>query len=75
MIIATINNNRLFVQFSKLITDGTIQIRNESDFENKRKIQNSDFEMFDFPINSNQISVKVEIDGNTTKKILKINQR
>ncbi len=75
MIIATINNNRLFVQFSKLITDGTIQIRNESDFENNRKIQNSDFEMFDFPINSNQISVKVEIDGNTTKKILKINQR
>jgi len=75
MIIATINNNRLFVQFSKLITDGTIQIRNESDFENNRKIQNSDFEIFDFPINSNQISVKVEIDGNTTKKILKINQR
>ncbi len=71
MIIATINNNKLFIKFDSLVKDGVIHITDNKNFKSDQNIENSDFEVMDLSINCEKIHIQIEI-GKTiiTKTII-----
>ena len=68
MIIAAINNNKLFVQFDKIVKTGWIHIRDEFDFDMKKELVKTEFEIMEIPKTSPIIFLDVKIEGEKTIK-------
>ncbi|OQX77756.1 MAG: hypothetical protein B6D61_06680 [Bacteroidetes bacterium 4484_249] len=69
MIITTIRNNKLFIQFDRLVKNGLIQINGENGFETQRQFKDSEFEVFELPYNIKTIHLNIAIDDE--KSIIK----
>ena len=69
MIITTINNNKLFIQFDRIVKTGLIHIFDDAKYEKKRKVANSEFEVIDLPKTIDKIHLEINIDNE--KKIMK----
>ena len=72
MVITTINNNKLFIQFDSMIADGLISVSNNNDFIRSIAIVNSNFEAIDLPSESDRIFVKIEIGEKTITKTINL---
>jgi len=69
MIITTINNNKLFIQFDRIVKTGQIYIFDDAKYEKKRDIVNTEFEVIDLPKTIDKIHLEIETDNE--KKIMK----
>jgi len=72
MIITTINNCKLFIQFDRIVKTGLIHIFDDSKYEKTRKVANSEFEVIDLPKTIDKIHLEINID-NENKIIKTIN--
>jgi hypothetical protein len=72
MIITTINNCKLFIQFDRIVKTGLIYIFDDAKYEKKRNIANSEFEVIDLPKTIDKIHLEINIE-NENKIIKTIN--
>ena len=72
MVITTINNNKLFVQFDNLVKIGAIHVMNNRNFESVQNIRDSDFEVMDLSSNSDKIYIQIEIDKEKISKTINL---
>ena len=63
MIITTINNNKLYIQFDKLVKTGMIEISDTNTFKKRLSIQNSEFEIIDITKSIGKLSIRINIDN------------
>ena len=63
MIITTVRNNKLFIQFDRLVKNGLILINGENEFEAQRHVKDSEFEVFELPDNIETIHLNIDIDN------------
>lgn len=73
MIITTINNNKLFIQFDRLVTKGMIHITDNKNFKSDQKIRNSDFEIMDLPESINKVHIHIVADKTKIFKTINLN--
>jgi hypothetical protein len=69
MIITTTNNNKIFIQFDRLVKNGLISLNDDSGFEMERDIMDTEFEVFELPENIK--TVHLEIYMNNEKIFMK----
>jgi hypothetical protein len=75
MIITTIKNNKLFIKFDSLVTEGVIYLVDNQNFKTEQNIKNSDFEVMDLPAKAEKINIQIEIgEQKITKTIILRNQ-
>ncbi len=72
MVITTINNNKLFIQFDSMIANGLISVSDNNDFTRSIAIVNSNFEAIDLPSVSDKIFITIETDGKTVTKTINL---
>jgi len=69
MIITFIKNNKLFIQFDKLVNNGMLTITDDKQYLVHQQIDNSEFEIIDLP-DEPLVKINIQIDiGN--KRIFK----
>ncbi|RLD62435.1 MAG: hypothetical protein DRJ05_00425 [Bacteroidetes bacterium] len=69
MVITTINNNKLFIQFDRLVKNGLVHIYDDKGFEKDKDINNSEFEVVDLPEAIEKIHLEINFDDEN--KIIK----
>ena len=75
MIITTINNNKLFIQFDRLVKNGLIHIYDGNEFEKNKYIKNSEFEVIELPVSIEKIQLEIDYDNKRKiSKTISINQ-
>ena len=72
MIITTIVNHRLYIQFSTWVTNGKITVSNRNNFKVEVAVSNSDFEIIKLPDDIKNLRIVAESDEGTTIKNLKL---
>ena len=61
MIITYINNNKLFIQFDKLVKKGLIFLNDDKKFKKYQDINNSEFEIIELP-DEQPCKINIQID-------------
>ena len=61
MIVTFINNHKLYIQFDRVVQKGLIQIESNSEFEETKKVINSDFEIINLPEKITIIKITINI--------------
>jgi len=74
MIITTINNNKLFIKFDRLVGTGMIYLSDKKEFNFSQNIKNSDFEVLDLPANIEKIYIQIETGKKSITKTIHINK-
>jgi len=69
MVITTINNNKLFIQFDRLVKNGLVHIYDDKGFEKDKDINKSEFEVVDLPEAIEKIHLEINFDDEN--KIIK----
>ena len=72
MIITTIVNHRLYIQFSSWVTNGKITVSERDNFKEEIAVSNSDFEIIKLPDDIKNLRIVVESDEKTIIKNLKL---
>ncbi len=72
MIITTIVNHRLYIQFSTWVTNGKITVSDRNNFKEEIAVTNSDFEIIKLPDDIKNLRIVAESDERTIIKNLKL---
>jgi hypothetical protein len=72
MILTYINNRKLFIQFDRIIKKGLIYITADGEFEETKKVNNSNFEIIDLPEKIKNIKITINFGKNRIIKTIKI---
>ncbi len=72
MIITTIVNHRLYIQFSTWVTNGKITVSDRNNFKEEIAVSNSDFEIIKLPDDIKNLRIVAESDERTIIKNLKL---
>ena len=72
MIITTIVNHRLYIQFSTWVTNGKITVSDRNNFKVEVAVSNSDFEIIKLPDDIKNLRIVAESDEGTTIKNLRL---
>jgi hypothetical protein len=70
MILTTVINRQLFIQFNSWVEAGEINISDGKDFKKTVIVTNSDFEVIDIPEGIKQIKIAIETGEETINKYL-----
>ena len=71
MVITTINNGKLFIQFDSLISSGLISVTDNNSYSKSITISNSNFEVMDLPLGSDTIYIEIIMGEKTITKTIK----
>jgi len=71
MIITTIVNHILYIQFNSWVTNGKITVSDRNNFKVEVTVSNSDFEIIKLPYNIKNLRIVAESDERTIIKNLK----
>jgi hypothetical protein len=66
MIITTTNNNKIFIQFDRLVKNGLISLNDNSGFEMERDITDTEFEVFELPENIKTVHLTIYMNNEKT---------
>lgn len=75
MIITTINNNKLFIQFDRVVKSGLLHIYDDHDFKKDIEITDSEFEVINLPGAVEKIHIEIDIESeNRIIKTINLNK-
>ncbi len=72
MPIATIIDNKLYVQLDSWVKEGMITVTNEQKRSKTVPIKDSNFEMIDLPENSHLLQIVIKAESKTITKQIKL---
>jgi hypothetical protein len=71
MILTYVNNHKLFIQFDRIIKTGIISLNDGFNFNKKKVINNSEFEIIELPEKVRTINISIEIGNEQLTRIIK----
>jgi len=72
MVITTINNNKLFIQLDRLVSNGTITVSDDNGHSKSITVRNSNFEEIDLSSGVRKIFIKIETGNETITKTINL---
>jgi len=75
MLISTINNSKLYIQFDRIVTIAIVSIHDEDTFSMTKTLHNTEFASFDLPKSANTINLTINTQSNTVNKVFNLNNK
>jgi len=72
MILTYIHNRKLFIQFDRVINKGLINITGDNEFEETKKVNNSNFEIIALPEKIKNIKITIDFGKTRIIRTIKI---
>jgi hypothetical protein len=72
MLLTYIHNHKLFIQFDRVINKGLIYITGDNEFEETKKVNNSNFEIIALPEKIKNIKITINVGKTRIIRTIKI---
>jgi len=72
MLLTYIHNHKLFIQFDRVINKGLIYITGDNEFEETKKVNNSNFEIIALPEKIKNIKITINVEKTRIIRTIKI---